>query len=139
MVAEVLSEFKVFDVRCKDALEEEGVRFCGLVDKDGNLIAGGFKPGIDRLEKDGEKFRKFLVRVLEISLRKENDLSLGKLNYVSCRRDKVVLISFPFPVSNHILLISAEPKVNLEKLAQRIAKIFGGSNLFSAWEMEPAS
>jgi len=138
-VSETLTEFKVFDVRCNDAMEEEGVRFCGLVDKSGNLVAGGFKKGINRLEKDGEKFKKFLERVIEISLRKEHEETLGKLNYVACRRDKVVLISFPFPVSNHILLISAEPTVNLEKLSQKISRIFGGSDLFSAWDMKSSS
>lgn len=138
-MSETLTEFKVFDVRCNDAMEEEGVRFCGLVDKSGNLVAGGFKKGINRLEKDGEKFKKFLERVIEISLRKEHEETLGKLNYVACRRDKVVLISFPFPVSNHILLISAEPTVNLEKLSQKISRIFGGSDLFSAWDMKSSS
>lgn len=136
MVSEVLTEFKVFDIRCKDAMEEEGVRFCGLVDKGGNLVAGGFKKGITRLEKDRDKFQKFLKRVLEISLRKEHEGTLGKLNYVACRRDKVVLISFPFPVSNHILLISAEPTTNIEKMSKKISKIFGGSDLFSAWDMK---
>ena len=131
-----ISEYKVFDVRCNDTMEEEGVRFCGIVHKNGSLVAGGFKRGIDRLEMDEEKFHRFLKRVIEISLRKEYDDTLGKLNYVACRRDKVILISFPFPVSDQILLISAKPSVNIEKLAQRITKIFGGSNLFSAWDMK---
>ncbi len=130
------SEFKVFEIRCNDVFDEEGVRFCGIVNKDGKLVAGGFKPGVDRLAKDKEKFDKFLKRVIEISLRKEHDDTLGKLNYVCCRRDKIVLISFPFPVSDHILLISAKPSVDIEKLAERITKIFGGANLFSAWDMK---
>ncbi len=131
-----ISEYKVFDVRCNDAMDEEGVRFCGIVNKNGSLVAGGFKPGIDRLEKDKEKFHIFLKRVIEISLRREHEETLGKLNYVACRSDKVVLISFPFPVTDCILLVSAKPTVNLEKLAQRITRIFGGSKLFSAWDMK---
>ena len=129
------SEYKVFNVRCNDVMNEDGVRFCGLVDKNGILVAGGFKPGVERLEKDKEKFRQFLARVIEISLRKDDEDTLGKLNYVACRRDKVVLISFPFPVSEHILLISANPSVNMEDLAKKITTIFGGSKLFSAWDM----
>jgi len=117
-------------------MEEEGVRFCGLINKNGNQVAGGFKRGVERLEKDKEKFRQFLSRVIEISLRREYDDTLGKLNYVACRRNKVVLISFPFPVSDHILLISANPSVNIEELAKKICRIFGGSNLFSAWDMK---
>ena len=131
-----VSEFKVFDVRCYDAMDEEGVRFCGIINKNGSLVAGGFKPGIDRLVKDEEKFRIFLKRVIEMSLRKEHEDTLGKLNYVACRRDKVVLISFPFPVSDHILLVSAKPSVNIEKLAKRMTRIFGDSSLFSSWDMK---
>ncbi|HEU04647.1 MAG TPA: hypothetical protein ENH95_06000, partial [Nitrosopumilus sp.] len=41
--------------------------------------------------------------------------TLGELNYVACRRDKVVLVSFPFPISKHLLLVSAEPNVSIEE------------------------
>lgn len=131
-----LSEYSVFNVRCNDVMDEDGVRFCGLVNKDGNLVAGGFKRGVERLEKDKEKFRQFLVRIIEISLRKDHEDTLGKLNYVACRRNKVVLISFPFPVSDHILLVSAEPSIDIEDLAKNVCRIFSDSNLFSAWDMK---
>ena len=117
-------------------MDEEGVRFCGLVNKNGKMVAGGFKPGIDRLEKDEEKFKKFLDRVIEISLRKEHEDTLGKLNYVACRRNKIVLISFPFPVSDHILLVSAKPSVNIEELAKKICRVFSDSSIFSEWDMK---
>lgn len=135
-MTEEVSEYGVFDIRCKDVLEEEGVRYAGLLNEQGKTIAGGFKPGIVKLEKDQIKFKNFVDRVIEISLRTENEDALGKLNYVSCRRDKVILLSFPFPVSRNVLLISAEPTVNIEKLAKRVAQIFGDSNLFSAWDMQ---
>ena len=131
-----VSEYKIYEVRCKDALEEEGIRFAGIIDESGKLIAGGFKPGVSSLEKDKEKFKHFMDRIIEISLRSEHKETLGELNYVACRRDKVVLISFPFPTSKHLLLISAEPNVNIEKIATKICTIFGGSKLFSAWDMK---
>lgn len=137
-MAEV-SEYKIYDVRCKDVLEEEGVRFAGILDSSGKLIAGGFKPGVAPLEKDNEKFKRFLDRVITISLRKENEDTLGKLNYVACRRDNIVLISFPFPISQHILLISAETYTNLETLASKITRIFGGADLFSEWDMKSSN
>lgn len=112
------------------------MRFCGLINKDGVMVAGGYKRGVERLEKDQEEFDNFLKRVIEITLHKEPEETLGELNYVCCRRDKVVLISFPFPVSDHILLVSAKPSVNIEELALKIARIFGDSSLFSAWDMK---
>ena len=130
------SEYKVFDVRCNDALEIEGVRYCGLVTKDARQVAGGYKRGVKRLEKDQEEFDNFLRRVIEITLHKEPEETLGELNYVCARRDHVVLISFPFPVSDHILLVSAEPQVNIEELAKQISRIFGDSTIFSEWDMK---
>ena len=50
------------------------------------------------------------------------------LNYIASRRDKVILISFPFPVTTNILLISAEPGLDIEKLAENVVKIFSGDS-----------
>ena len=60
----------------------------------------------------------------KLSLRKEFDKSLGPINYLAARRDKLVLISFPFPISRFVLLISAEPSVDIESLAKRVVTIF---------------
>ncbi|NIU02683.1 MAG: hypothetical protein GWN01_17835 [Nitrosopumilaceae archaeon] len=117
-------------------MEEEGVRFAGILDESGKVIAGGSKLGIAKLEKNEEKFHQFMARVIDISLRREHEDTLGKLNYISCRRDKVVLLSFPFPITRHVLLISAEPTVNTERLADKIMRIFGDSYLFSEWDMK---
>ncbi len=136
---EEISEYRVYEVRCKDVMEEEGVRFAGIIDESRKLLAGGFKPGVSPLEKDKEKFNRFLDRVIEISLRHEHKGTLGELNYVACRRDKVVLVSFPFPISKHLLLVSAEPNVSIEKLAEKICKIFGDSKLFSEWDMKTSN
>lgn len=131
-----VSEYQIYDIRCRDTLDEEGVRFAGILDKTGKVIAGGFKSGITKLEKDEEKFKKFLDRVIDISLRREHEDTLGKLNYISCRRDKLVFLSFPFPITRHVLLVSAEPTVNTETLADKVLRIFGDSYLFSEWDMQ---
>ncbi|MEK0336271.1 MAG: DUF6659 family protein, partial [Nitrosopumilus sp.] len=97
----------------------------------GNLIYGGFKKGVLPLESDQAKLESFMKFVSKISLRKEYDDSLGPINYLVARRDKAVLISFPFPLSKILLLISAEPSVDIENLASTVTKIFGGSSLSS--------
>jgi len=124
-------KFQIYDVRCKDLLDEEEIRFSGIINDEGVLIYGGFKKGIIPLESDQTKLESFMKFVSEISLRKEFDGSLGPINYLVARRDKAVLISFPFPVSRILLLISAEPTINIENLASKVTKIFGGSSLSS--------
>ena len=122
-------KFQIYDIRCKDLLDEDKIRFAGIINEVGNLIYGGFKKGILPLESDQAKLESFMKFVSKISLRKEYDDSLGPINYLVARRDKAVLISFPFPLSRILLLISAEPSVDIENLASVVIKIFGDSSL----------
>ena len=131
MMSNQNTKFQIYDIRCKDLLDEDGIRFAGIINEVGNLIYGGFKKGILPLESDQAKLESFMKFVSKISLRKEYDDSLGPINYLVARRDKAVLISFPFPLSRILLLISAEPTVNIENLASTVTKIFGGSSLSS--------
>ena len=129
MITKQNTKFHSYDSRCKDLLDLDEIRFAGIINEDGELVSGGFKQGLMPLEDDEIKLKSFMEFVSKISLRKEHDDSLGPINYLAARRDKVVLISFPFPLSRILLLISAEPSVNIENLASKVIKIFGGSSL----------
>ena len=118
----------LFGEICSKLLEEPEIRFSGIVDKEGNLVAGGFKEGLTPYEGDETKLQSFFDFVSKVSIRKEFDESLGPINYLAARRDKAVLVSFPFPVSHILLLISAEPTVNIENLAKKVVEIFSGVN-----------
>ena len=110
--------------KCKKLLDESEIRFAGIVDKDGKLISGGFKEGLTPYEGDETRLQSFLEFVSKASIRKEYDESLGPINYLAARRDKAVLVSFPFPITQILLLISAEPTANIENLAQKVVEIF---------------
>lgn len=124
MTKEMTSQ--LYDEKCKQLLQENEIRFAGIINDQGNLISGGFKKGITPLEGDETKLQSFMEFVSKISIRTEFDQSLGPINYLAARRDKAVLISFPFPVSKIILLISAEPSVDIEKIAKKVVDIFSG-------------
>ncbi len=115
---------KLYDKKCNNLLGESDIRFAGIVDKDGKLVAGGFKEGLTPYEDDETKLQEFFKFVSKASIRKEFDESLGPINYIAARRDKAVLVSFPFPVTKILLLISAEPTVNIESLAKKVIQIF---------------
>jgi len=119
---------KLYAERCNHLLGESEIRFAGIVDKDGKLIAGGFKEGLIPYENDETKLQSFFEFVSKASIRKEFDESLGPINYIAARRDKAVLVSFPFPVTQILLLISAEPTVNIESLAKKVIQIFTDVN-----------
>ncbi len=117
-----------FSDKCSKLLDEPEIRFSGIVDKDGNLVTGGFKEGLTPYEGDETRLQSFFDFVSKASIRKEFDDSLGPINYLAARRDKAVLVSFPFPVSHILLLISAEPTVDIEDLAKKVVEIFSGVN-----------
>ncbi len=119
---------KLYVKKCNHLLEEPEIRFAGIVDKNGKLIAGGFKEGIIPHEDDNAKLQSFFEFVSKASIRKEFDESLGPINYIAARRDKAVLVSFPFPITQILLLISAEPTVNIEILAKKVIEIFTDVN-----------
>jgi hypothetical protein len=110
--------------KCNKLLEDPEIRFAGIVDKDGQLISGGFKEGLTPYEGDETRLQSFLEFVSKASIRKEYDESLGPINYLAARRDKAVLVSFPFPITQILLLISAEPAANIENLAKKVVEIF---------------
>ena len=126
MSSESTSNFQVYDDKCQRLLEENEIRFAGIINSEGKLVSGGFKKGITPLEEDETRLKSFMEFVSKVSIRKEYDQSLGPINYLAARRDKAVLVSFPFPVSKIVLLISANPSVDIEKLAKKSVDIFSG-------------
>ena len=120
------TNYQVYDEKCEKMLNEEQIRFAGIINESGHLVSGGFKKEITPLEEDKEKLKSFMEFVSKVSIRKEYDKTLGPINYLAARRDKAVLVSFPFPVSKFVLLISANPSVDIEKLATTVMDIFSG-------------
>lgn len=118
------SQYAFYESKCKSLTGEKDVRFAGIIDENGKLVAGGFKDGLEPLEGSESKLHEFMEFVSRLTLRKEFDKTLGPINYLAARRDKLVLVSFPFPISKFVLLISAEPAVDIEKLANTVVQIF---------------
>jgi len=122
MTKEIVNQ--MYDEKCEQLLQESDIRFAGIINENGDLTSGGFKKGITPLERDETKLKSFMEFVSKISIRTDFDQSLGPINYLAARRDKAVLVSFPFPVSKIILLVSANPSVDIEKLAKKVVDIF---------------
>ena len=113
-------QFPVEETRkkIKDILSEPEIRFCGLIDSDGQLIAGDFKDGVIPFENDKRRRQMFQELVHRVANRKGFDSSLGRVKYSSSRREKVVIMSFP--IGRYVIMITAEPAVNIDRLAWKI-------------------
>ena len=120
---EKTEEYLIFDQKCTMLLQEGEIRFAGFINSMGRLVAGGFKEGITPLEDEAERQKMYMELALRVSMRKDFDYSLGPVKYTASRRQKAVMISFP--INSNVLLISTEPTVDIDKLANKIMKIIG--------------
>lgn len=120
---EKANEYWLFDQKCKKLLQEKEIRFAGLINNMGRLVAGGFKEEIKPLEDDAERQKMYMELALRVSMRKEFDYSLGPVKYSASRREKAIMMSFP--INNNVLLISAEPDSDIDRTANKIMKLIG--------------
>ncbi len=117
------NEYYVFEQKCQNLLKESEIRFAGLINPMGNLVAGGMKEGLKPLEDDADMRKLYMELILRVSTRQEFDQTLGVVNYSASRREKAVVLSFP--IGNKVLLIPADANVNIDETAKKIKKIAG--------------
>ena len=117
------NEYYPYEEKCQSLLKEPEIRFAGLINHMGHLVAGGMKPGLTPLEDEADMRKLYMELILRVSTRKEFDYSLGPVEYSASRREKAVVISFP--IGNKVMLISADIAVNIDETAKKIKKIAG--------------
>jgi len=113
----------LFKQKVDKIISEKEIRFVGFVNMQGDLVNGKFREDVVPFENDEEQQRVFRELALRISTRKKFDYSMGAVKYSASRREKLVMMSFP--LKNMILLITAEPNVNIDRLAYKIIQILG--------------
>jgi len=114
-------EKKIFDQKCRSLLDENGVRFTGVINNMGRQVAGGYKDTITPLV-DEEEHKISLEHALEIFLTKDLDESLGSIDSIITRRKKVTMITIP--MDKFSLLISAERDSNAEEIVEKASRLF---------------
>lgn len=102
----------------KDIVSEPEIRFCGLIDNSGELIAGEFKEGVVPFETDSKRRQVFQELAHRVANRQGFDASMGRVKYSASRRENVVMMSFP--IGRYIIMVTAEPGVNIDRLAWKI-------------------
>jgi len=102
----------------KDILTEPEIRFCGLIDNSGKLIVGDFRKDVVPFENDTRRKQMFQELAHRVANRQGFDASLGRVKYSSSRRENVVMMSFP--IGKYVIMITAEPSVNIDRLAWKI-------------------
>lgn len=97
------------------------IRFVGLINDKGHLVAGGMAQGKQPLEDAKKDEMLFLELALRVRMRQEFDAELGAVKFAMSYRDKVIVMSFP--VGKEILLVSAEKSLDFGKFPFSVLKM----------------
>jgi len=111
------------EAKCNEILrDDDKIRFVGVINNLGNLVAGGFKVGITPLVDNKKTKMLYMQMVLEISMRRDFDDTLGCVNYIAANRNNALMITIPF--NRYVVLVSAESIASVEKIVTRIITVF---------------
>ena len=112
-----VNKYLQLENKCQEILKDETIRFAGVINNMGKLIAGGYDEGTDSYETDEKRRMLYMQTALEISMRKEFDDTLGKINYIATNRNKVLMITIP--MNDHVVLVSAKSTVTAEQIIEK--------------------
>jgi hypothetical protein len=112
-----------YEQKCWKILEDDEIRFAGLLDESGTILAGGYRQGINsRLtEEQHQSVCKELAS--RVTKRKKFDNQLGLVRYSASRREHVVIMSFP--IYEKVIMVVAEPNINIDRFSFRILNKLG--------------
>ena len=97
------------------------VRFAGVINSKGRLVAGGMAASKTRLGDRKRDEMLYMELALRVKMRREFDDDLGKVQFSMSFREKLIVMSFP--IENDVLMVSMERKTQFEKISFKILKL----------------
>ena len=92
------------------------VRYAGVLDETGRLIAGGMRKGIISLEPASEDFRLMANLTIQIGTDKTWNRYFGGIWYTFVKRENVNVLTFYLDGKN-VMMISTESDFDLDNVA----------------------
>jgi len=100
---------------------DSNIRFAGVINSKGRLIAGGMIPSKKRLgDRKGDEML-YMELALRVKMRREFDDDLGQVKFYMSYREKLIVMSFP--MKDGVIMVSMESKPQFEKIAFNILKL----------------
>ena len=97
------------------------IRFAGVINERGRLVAGGMKENVEPLESEKDDEMIFMELALRVKMRKEFDKQLGRVNFALASRERAIAMSFL--LNEDILYVVAEPDADYGSLPKKILEI----------------
>jgi hypothetical protein len=115
---------KIFDYSkiCKTVLSlDPKIRFAGVINERGRLVAGGMKENVTPLENEKDDEMIYMELALRVKMRKEFDKQLGRVNFALASRERALAISFL--INDDILYVVSEPDADYGSLPKKILEV----------------
>jgi len=97
------------------------VRFAGVINSRGRLIAGGMAASKTRLGDRKRDEMLYMELALRVKMRREFDDDLGEVKFSMSFREKLIVMSFP--MKDDVLMVSMERKTQFEQIAFSVLKL----------------
>ena len=108
---------------CKNVLDlDDKIRFAGIINEKGKLVAGGLRSGLKSLEDPKDDEMLFMELALRVKMRQEFDKQLGAVKFSLSMREKVIVMSFPLG-NSQVLYVSADRNLDFASVAMKILEI----------------
>jgi predicted regulator of Ras-like GTPase activity (Roadblock/LC7/MglB family) len=88
----------------------DDIRYAGVVDDSGLLIAGGMRKGIDSIVDQNNEELYLAHTALRKSMRQRFDVTMGKSRFAYVEREKISILTFY--IDKNIILVTLEPNVD---------------------------
>jgi hypothetical protein len=104
------------------------IRFAGIINKMGKLVAGGMKQGLESMENNEKSLELYLEFVLKNEMNKDFDPEFGRTIYSFSEREKIKLASFPLD-DNYLLRVSIDKDGAHNEIIERILELLKKNGL----------
>ena len=88
----------------------DDLRYAGVIDDAGSVIAGGMRKGIDSLVDQDNEDLYLTQTALRKSMREKFDKTLGKARFAYVEREKISILTFY--MDENTLLLTLEPNIS---------------------------
>jgi hypothetical protein len=88
----------------------DDIRYAGVIDSTGTLIAGGMRKGIDSIVSETDEELFLTQTALRKSMRERFDASMGRARFAYIEREKMSILTFY--MADKILLVTLEPNID---------------------------
>lgn len=118
-----------FSKLCKKVFAlNDDVRYAGVIDDSGALVAGGMRKGTDSITDQINEELYLTQTALRKSMRQRFDDSLGKARFAYVERENVSILTFY--MDGHTLVVTLEPNIDSHSvmdIAEDTLELLNGS------------